>query len=1713
MSFSQTDVSIPGNNSLSVQVGREFKVENLRGEHKLPGFSDWQIDIPRVYGDFRDDTGWVTTSSSPTARCSIPAKPDAALVYEGVTLNGTINDIWHGYYLHVPGKGDQELLVDDQSKLPSMQDGVVRPWITAQGWRLGCLSTTANGYGGEGFLAVSPEGEKYYLNYAVSVPIKPYSVSFSGGQRTGVGRVQVSLLVTRVEDRLGNYVNYGYASGRLTSIQSSDGRSVVLSYNTNGNISRVQADGRVWAYAYEHTTAYPDVNGTYRLKSVTLPDGTQWTYTIASGDLMPIRDTSDEGGAGYCKREPDEMFGAFTFQVGHPSGAVGVFQFGYGRQHMNHAPIPACQDGHSVAVPSPWVPGYLDGYGLDKKTVTGPGISQQVWSYLIDEPVPRQYYSSGSATDPCPTCTPSKQVKVTAPDGSYTQYEYGFMYGLNDGRLLGVTQHSASGETLSSEVNTYVADDEVASQPFPAVMGSTLLSIPNPLANTVRPQRSRAKTQDGVTFTWHADSFDAWGRALTQSTSSTLGYSRTDTTVYYDDLTRWVLGQMASITNNATGLMVSATDFDGSTALPLHSYEFGMLKQTLSYNGDGTVASVKDGNDHVATLSSWKRGIPQSIGFADGSGISAAVDDRGWISSVSDETGAKTCYGYDAMGRINQITYPAEGSLGTCDTSSWNATTQVFEPVSTAEVGLAAGHWRQTVATGNARKVTYYDAFWRPMVTREYDASNEASTAHFQRFAYDHEGRTTFASYPGTMDNLSAGTWTSYDTLGRVTSVALDTELNPGLQVTTTAYLTGFRSQVTDPRGGVTTTSYMAYDKPTADWPVKIEAPEGAVTEISRDLFGKPTAITRHNTGNTVNTTRSYSYDGYQRLCRSVEPETGATLTGYDAVGNVLWSASGLTSSQACDNGTNSTVVARKVTRTYDARNRLTALSFPDGLGNQSWSYYPDGKPHQVTTYNANSADAVINTYSYNARRLLTGEGMTQAGMTGALSVGYGYDANGNLAVHTYPSGLSVTYAPNALGQPTQAGSSATGVSYYPNGAIKQFTYGNGVVHAMAQNARQLPARSTDTGAGSVIDMAYTFDANGNVGAVTDYVDGRQTRSMTYDGLDRLRTAQSVMFGGDNQAVFTYDVLDNLMTFKVGSVSDYAYVYNVNRQLETVTNVSSGAAVIGLGYDVQGNLSNKNGQNFTFDYGNRLRTIPGKESYRYDANGRRVLSTAVSGQIVSLYGQDGVLRYQKSQRTGKNIDYIYLGGSLVARAINVQAVGVPLATVPASNDTGTYTVSWTGVTDATSYTLQEKVGGAGAWTQVYNGTAISYVGTGKGNNTYSYRVQACIYGNCSSWSNEAIVAVTLTPTSVPGLSAPTSSATGSFTVSWTNVINATSYRLEQQSSGGSWSEIYSGADRSKAVSGLSTGTYGYRARACSSTACGDYSAIFNVQVILPPTAAPMLSSPGTSTTGSYTLGWSVVSAATSYELQSSGNGLYSGGNTSYAVSGQGNGTVTYRVRACNEGGCGPWSVEGSVTTSLPPSSAPTVTAPSSSTSGAYTLSWSTVGTATSYEVQENGTTIYSGGATSTALSGKTNGTHAYTARACNSSGCGPWSASVSTTVALLSAPAVPTGMTFKYKRTGSKTEGYDYYYTITWNSASTATYYELQGNIILKTPTNVGNVTTITDNTSIGPGAMQIRACNAAGCSAWSANLTAVCSNCTSMLFEPARRQILVAQK
>ena len=158
---------------------------------------------------------------------------------------------------------------------------------------------------------------------------------------------------------------------------------------------------------------------------------------------------------------------------------------------------------------------------------------------------------------------------------------------------------------------------------------------------------------------------------------------------------------------------------------------------------------------------------------------------------------------------------------------------------------------------------------------------------------------------------------------------------------------------------------------------------------------------------------------------------------------------------------------------------------------------------------------------------------------------------------------------------------------------------------------------------------------------------GRSVRAGGYDAHNRLGQATLVAFGGNGQFRYRYDVLDNVNSSHLGGVKAHNYWYDAKSRLTNVRD-DNGATTMGLTYDVQGNLANRNGQQHAFDYGNRLREVVGIKRYRYDAHGRRVSAVDGSGKrLFSLYGNDGTLLYEQRRDRG-NTDYIHLGKRLLA---------------------------------------------------------------------------------------------------------------------------------------------------------------------------------------------------------------------------------------------------------------------------------------------------------------------------------------------------------------------------------------------------------------------------------------------------------------------------------
>lgn len=1267
LSFSQTDVSLPGNSNIPVSAGRYISA----GSDLLDGraFGYWDLDIPSLYGVFAANitAGWVTISGG-TDRCT-SFGPPKTMTYQGAIFPA--DEYWQGSFLHIPGAGDQRLLRRSVNNTKMPAGGANYPVVTSQQWNFSCLPSLANGTGsGEGFLAISPDGTKYRFDHMVSyqehnvasamggssaltaatatsglasepkpgAPVPPAVPNASA--EAELTRKHFKILPTLITDRYGNTVTYTYSTTRpanLASIASSDGRTLTFTYGDTASphlITAVSDGTRTWTYSYY------TVGVVKSLDRVTLPDGSQWQLAGIAPLLNGVQYLSN----GACTDPAVLNTQPHTGTMIHPSGAQGSFTLAattHGRSRVD-------TDCRSTLSGALWqrIPMYFYTQSLVTKTLSGPGLSAQSWSYDYG-PANANY---ASCTGTCPT---TKVVSVTDPAANVTRHTFGNRY-LNDEGKLQLLETGWNGWSALRSTSTRYKSWVSGSYPeFWGVVNSASIGDADS-AERNTPVDRVVTTQQGVNFTWQADAFDSYGRPTTVTRADGRGNTRTETTAYSDNATKWVLGQIASVTESSTGKVMVANTYDATTATLKTVSKFGLLQETHTYNADGTLWKKADNASQTTTYTSYKAGIAQNIAYPNSTSESVVVNGLGLISSSTNGAGYTTAYGYDVMGRLNSVTPPAG------DTTAWNAYALPMVRVSTDEYGLTAGHWRQTVSTGNGYNVTYYDALWRPVLTRVYDYSDEVNTRSMVLRRYDHNGNVTFESYPqrsiGTINDTLDGRSTSYDALGRITQVVADSEI--GDLYTTTSYDSDFKKSVTNPRGAVVTTSYQTFDTPSEQAITGIAESYDLETVISRDVFGKPTSITRGN-GTSVTATRSYVYDSYARLCKTIESETGATVQDYDTAGNVAWRAIGLAlpGTSTCDQS--SVAAAKKITYGYDQRYWLKTTTYGDASPSISRTYHGDGLPATI------SSNGTVWTYTYNKRRLLTKESLAYAGKT--YDITRGYDANGSPSQLTYPgsSGTSIGYNPNGLGQPTQVGSYAVGVHHHPNGAVAYFDYGNGVARTMTQNKRGLPDEVRDVG---VLWDDYTYDANGNVTGITDKQESVSTRSMTYDYLDFLATVKAPAMWGD--AVIFTDVLGNVRDVTIPSGPTVRHsVINYDPATNRLSSITGSAPTVNFGYDSQGNISTRGTASYVFDQGNRLTSATGKASYVYDGLGRRVKTAKADGtNLIHVYSQAGELLYSSTAvgaATPVETLYVNLNGHLLAEVggayVHTDGLGSPVA--------------------------------------------------------------------------------------------------------------------------------------------------------------------------------------------------------------------------------------------------------------------------------------------------------------------------------------------------------------------------------------------------------------------------------------------------------------------
>jgi RHS repeat-associated protein len=1245
ITFSATDISIPGNFAIPVELRRWVPSEDFN----TGGPEGWKWNIPFIRGNFLDvrkdqsDAGydWGTGANWRSGRnCDSTA--------ESATYNVTFDagTFWQGKLLHIPGVTSESFL--------TAGDGFDQQ-VTKSNFRIvKCTNDTvhtsvnvppfARDVAQQGIIVLGPDGTRYTFNQ-----VKTY---FNGKNTYKAPLIYTRLLmITRIEDRFKNYVNYEYQNGNLVAIKSSDGREITITYQ-NGVAVEASAQGRTWRYG----------NGT-----VELPDGRQWTYSGLAALAFHPNGIADYNNL-YIDNPPryelpwcgyNENAASYPVTITSPDGLQTTYTF----RNIVHYRSEVEPDRHDTADGA--MARILDctvKRSLISKTSTGAGVGPYTWTYAYSGN--RGTYTAASQIprngEPGSFALPSpeggypafatynnepvnyenyRSVTVTGPDKRTVFYI--------DRRYQSITEDRVvAQDTLGLKDGQWrLLERAVSSFALGANVGQNTMysggingyQLDNHI-NQTKEHKTRyiwngsAYTVD-ATFTteYPAADFDTRGRPKTiKRSGSASSTPRTERIVYEDkqlanDTTHgfevWVLGLVKKTSVDGIVQPMEEHEYHPNSALRISSKKFGVLQANYDYHSDGNLWKVTDGLNHVTIYTNYYRGKPQHIKRANDTSESATVNAWGLITGRVDPNNHAWSYDYDGALRLKLIKPP----LG------WNQTDISYERAASQEYDLPAGHWRQTVSKDNAKTVTYFDVLWRPVMVRTFDAANEAATRKVVVKTYDVAGQVVFESYPrGDFDSVAIttpGRRMQFDALGRATQLEADIDTGPTYKATTTTeYLSGFRTKVTNPRGKVTTQTMWAQDDPAKAQLASISAPEGVSVVITRNVLGNPTSIRRSGDGAgfPVDVTRSYVYDSAERLCKTLEPEVVATAQGYDAAGNIAWRAPGVNLPTPSCAAESSVPAAKKIAYTYDAVNQLTGVSYGDGSPGVTRTYWNDGLLKTI------SSNGSVWTYDYNSLRKPTTENLAFGGKT--YNFAWAYDANGSLSQLTYPTGgPTINYAPNALGEPGQVSGYASNIAFHPNGAVSGFTFGNNIVHSLTQTVEGTPKQNAD---GTILQDLYAYDANGNVSSITDQraspSDGAFSRTMSYDDLDRLAGVSAPTVWGS--ASYVYDSVDNLRSASVGSrVTTLNYDATATR-LSSVVN--SGVSAI-YAYDGNGNISQKGSQTFTFDLANRIAASSLGGSFAYDGHGRRTKIVRNDGSThIQVYSQGGQLLWSEKNVAG-----------------------------------------------------------------------------------------------------------------------------------------------------------------------------------------------------------------------------------------------------------------------------------------------------------------------------------------------------------------------------------------------------------------------------------------------------------------------------------------------
>jgi RHS repeat-associated protein len=652
-------------------------------------------------------------------------------------------------------------------------------------------------------------------------------------------------------------------------------------------------------------------------------------------------------------------------------------------------------------------------------------------------------------------------------------------------------------------------------------------------------------------------------------------------------------------------------------------YSTGLVNTATDFNQNPTTYTYGDCNSSYPSQI-VSGGLSQSFTWDCNGGV---------IKTATDANNQVTSYQYnDPFWRLTQTNYPDGGQT----TITYNDTASPSNTVTSQKLDST----NRSLTTQ-----TNFDGLGRPiqnMITSDVNGTDRTVTT------YDVLGRVSSIYNPTRCNppttNCGEPTWgyTSYqyDALSRVTQVT-----EPDGSIATTSY-TGNAATSTDEAGHPRKTAADALGRLTTVW-----EPDGSNNLTVQTTYTYDAANNLRSVVQNGSRQRTFVYDALSHLTSTTNPESGTTTYVYDSNGNVV------SKTAPAPNQTGSSTVT--LSYCYNSLNQMiskayTSQSCPMASPVATYSYGQASCLGQSSCYNLGRRTGMTDpggseSWSYDSMGRPIADQRTTNSI--AKSTTYAYNYDGTIWKLTYPGGFTVTYTYNAAGQASSVVDTANNITYAtagaynPPGALTALTLGPagsfaGINLNNSYNNRLQPAemKATST-AGTALDLTYCFrnwvsnacqttgGNNGNVNGITNNLSGTRTQSFAYDHLNRVATASSSTWS----LTFGYDAWGNLLTAAAtGTATPLNVTVGTNNRITTAP----------FAFDSAGNETADATSTYAWNAENKL-VGGGGVTYVYDGDGERVQKS--NGKIY-WHSMDGKVLNESDLSGNVQEWYVYFNG-------------------------------------------------------------------------------------------------------------------------------------------------------------------------------------------------------------------------------------------------------------------------------------------------------------------------------------------------------------------------------------------------------------------------------------------------------------------------------------